>query len=322
MHPYTVQDYVNYCVLLPLAFQAASLALCLALQRPLRRRVRYARETHTSVWANPVSTAALLLGAVLGGTMAAAPVAILWFTAPAALHTQAPEITIQGTVEGLSRMPFPLPGPQGLTHHATIRVGGTEYYCFEAQDLASGDEITLQCPESTRVITGYKATHVPRTPEPPLRELHFSRELYLQSLFWTPVRGSVLLLAMLIWTVIFKKKDGKPFPPWQTAVQVAGFLLFLLLVTAPLARGLPLLSQEESDAVTARGVITALTPADGGMRPMRFHTDYGICFGWELTIQGQTYLIPTAGDLAPGDEVIFSYLPRSRCILECAAVSP
>lgn len=105
------------------------------------------------------------------------------------------------------------------------------------------------------------------------------------------------------------------------ALAVASFLCGINLRVL-LGGGMYLVFERPGDAVTLCGTVERIEDY-GSMGGHKYDTeDFGTELGARITVEGVEYHAMTAGNLEVGDEVRFTYLPRSGYILEIREIQP
>ncbi len=322
--PYAVSDYIWFCVVIPLPCCILGLCILLGAERYFRSVIKRVRETHNSSGLG-MAKFVFILFCPLGALLMILSATFLLFNSSILFHQNSPVITVEGTVQDISPMPMPLPGPDGWRRSSIFEVDGKLFYVFDAGELMDGDLVSFQCLENTNSVLSFSFTRPVIEPEPELTALYFSYDLYVHTWFWGSIQSLLFLLLIpfvgILVDIIQKKRSAKP-----VSVRLYGFFtgsgifVFLLLINlSSLVQGIQILREPDPSGLTSSGIIQAIQEVQDGDK---INTEYGTGFGQELLINNKLYFIPTAGDLAVGDYVDFRYLPESQCILECVRQDP
>ena len=107
----------------------------------------------------------------------------------------------------------------------------------------------------------------------------------------------------------------------QLLLPMALVIWFLVIGGGPLWRGgYHLLYEKESDAVSVTGAVSRIS-AISSMYGMKYRTDKGTSFGYEITVNDVSYIIMDSAGIEKGDIVELSVLPRSNLILEVQSIN-
>ena len=107
----------------------------------------------------------------------------------------------------------------------------------------------------------------------------------------------------------------------QLLLPMALVIWFLVVGGGPLWRGgYHLLYEKESEAVSVTGAVSCISacPSTHGMK---YRTDKGTSFGYEIKINDISYIIMDSAGIVKGDIVELMVLPRSNLILEVQSIN-
>ncbi len=138
--------------------------------------------------------------------------------------------------------------------------------------------------------------------------------------------GSTIALLIAIVSLLQDVKRGQ-----LTARNILSYFMvfaicvyFITINAQTLARGgIYLCSERESDAVVVQGIIEKIEECDNSYNQKygRSATNDGTTsFGVKIIIEENCYYAITSGSLQPGDDVILTYLPRSRFVLKISEI--
>lgn len=228
----------------------------------------------------------------------------------------------------------------GPTFGVRLTVDGTAYHVLSAGELAVGDMVTLQYLPRSRCVLylgdGSSLPHPAVTPQesiaaeeaalaaiPPVREMTFPFEDYRRILLFEAglcVVLAVLLLRVVIgFAVDLVRRRMTAEGGFRIAFCLVGLVVLLAVGCSSVWNGgWRLLLEEPSEAVSVQGEIGAIETL-GSRDGVKFTTEWGTQFGCYITVGGERYFAMYEGDLAVGDTVELTCLPRSRYVLWIAA---
>lgn len=147
--------------------------------------------------------------------------------------------------------------------------------------------------------------------------MNFSYTMYFNGAFLTPLL-IVIFMTFIFVSVIhsFTKQILQHCPPIIIARSIF-FLLVLILCTLPQIKclangGWKLITEKDADAKTSVGIVENIV--EPSKRLSAFKINH--CHGADITINGVTFFIMTAGDIHIGEPVSIKYLPNSHFIME------
>ncbi len=227
-----------------------------------------------------------------------------------------------------------------FTYGFRLTVDGTEYHTLSAGQMEEGDTVTLQYLPKSRFVLyiGDRSTKpfpAITPPEaaaarvsamaaiPPLKSLTFPFADYQQVVTFEACLFGVMTV-LLVRTVILSLRELVLRK--MTAADGFKSLLFVFACILLLAVGCSsvwnggwqLLTEKSSDAVPVQGKIQSIEVLES-TKGVKFSTEWGTYFGCWFTIDEDRYFGMYEGDLAAGDTVDMTILPKSRYILSISA---
>lgn len=257
---------------------------------------------------------------------------------------EADVLTVTGQIESVEARSLtdgfiPFRTEDGFTFGVRLTVDGKTYHALSAGTFAAGDAVTLQyLPRSRCVLYLGDGSSLPnpaitaqesaaaeeaQAAVPPVRSMTFPFEDYRRAVLFEAGLCAVVtlfLLHMLIGAVrdLFRRK--------MSAENAVRYLFCIVVLSSMLNAGCSsmwnggwrLLLESPEEAVAVQGTVEAVEPL-GSNDGVKFSTEWGTQFGCYITVDGERYFGMHEGDLAVGDAVTLTCLPKSGYILTIAA---